>query len=244
MISIFEKLLRFFRRKKLKPEKIKKKKVKIYRKVYRKRKKILVSQLMTPNVICVDKNSTLDQVVDLFISKNISGAPVIKKGKLLGEISKTDILKLVNVKSLEEIDEEKMRKLEKMKVSEIMKKPICIRENATIEQVKEKMRKYGIHRLLVLDKKKKLVGIITATDLARGVSKEKISKTISTTIDKMLEIVERKGAIDIKSLSKILEVSPEVIEEWAKILEENGLIKLEYPALGKPILRWTKTKII
>ncbi|MDI6806447.1 MAG: CBS domain-containing protein [Candidatus Aenigmarchaeota archaeon] len=234
-------MLKIFRRKK---EEKTKPKLKIYRKFKRKVKKLLVSNLMTTDIIGVSRDSTLDQVVDLFLSKNISGTPVISHGNLIGEISKTDILKLVGAENLRDIGDEMRRRLEGMRVSEVMKRPICILEQATVEQAEKTMKKYSISRLIVLDKEKKLVGIITKTDLVKGISKEKIAKRISTTIDSMLEILEKKVAMDVKKLSKTLGVSSDLIEEWAKILEESGLIKIEYPAFGKPILRWKKSKII
>jgi len=45
-----------------------------------------------------------------------------------------------------------------------MKKQICTFENESVEKVKDMMNKFKIRRSSVIDKKKRLVGIITRTD--------------------------------------------------------------------------------
>lgn len=66
----------------------------------------------------------------------------------------------------------------------------------------------------------------------------KIESTgIETTIDKMIDIIDKRGSVNTFNLSKELGVSIERIESWAKILEERGLIEIEYPLIGPSKLR-------
>jgi Mn-dependent DtxR family transcriptional regulator len=60
---------------------------------------------------------------------------------------------------------------------------------------------------------------------------------IETDIDKMMNILEANKSISIGELSKQLNVKVELIENWAKILEEHGLIEIDYPIIGLPKLR-------
>ena len=238
-------LFKFFKKKKAKKERKVKKKakikriVKIKKKVKFEKKKTLVSELMTRNIISVDPYLTLDKVVEIFQTNKISGAPVLDKGFFIGEISKTDILNLINKKSLEEIEEKDKEILQKTIVADLMKKPICIREDRSVEEAKKKMEKYNIKRLLVLDKKNRLVGIITRTDLLKWAPKQEIKDTISTKIDEMIKILE-DGPIECKKLSKILNTPENLVESWAKILEEYGLVEISYPAIGSPIVKLKK----
>jgi predicted transcriptional regulator len=101
------------------------------------------------------------------------------------------------------------------------------------------MDKFKIRRLLVIDNKKRLVGIITRTDLLKGESKEKIKEKIYTKIDEMVKMVEKEN-LDVSTISKKLNVPENLVEEWAKILEENGLIEINYRAIGTPILKFKK----
>jgi len=220
------------RYKKLKPL------IKLRKKKYEERK-VLVSDLMTRKIIPAYSNQNLAEVAKLFLEKNISGAPVLDKNLFVGEISKTDILNIVNKRDLNELSNEDYEKLKKIKVYEVMKKPICIFENETIEKAKEKMEKFKIRRLLVIDKKKRLVGIITKTDLLKGESKEKIKERIYTKIDELLKMIEKED-LPISEISKRLNVPEDLIEEWAKTLEEFNLIEINYKAIGSPILKLKK----
>jgi len=220
-------------RPKLKPKIRLKRKRKIEKRV------LLVSDLMTKNIIPVYSNQNLSEVAKLLIEKNISGAPVLDKNLFVGEISKTDILRIVGKNDLSELTKEDFEKLEKIMVYEVMKRPICILENETIEKAKKMMDKFKIRRLLVIDKKKRLVGIITRTDLLKGESKEKIKEKIYTKIDEMVKMIENES-LDIFTISKKLNVPENLVEEWAKILEESGLIEINYRAIGSPILKFKK----
>ncbi len=60
-----------------------------------------------------------------------------------------------------------------------------------------------------------------------------------TDIDLLLDLVEKNEQISISEASKKLQVNKKVIEKWARILEENNLLKITYPAIGEPILeKW------
>ena len=61
--------------------------------------------------------------------------------------------------------------------------------------------------------------------------------TVETPIDELYEAVTNKGRITMEDAAKKFNVHASRIEEWAKILEEHGLIEIHYPALGKPELR-------
>jgi DNA-binding transcriptional ArsR family regulator len=70
---------------------------------------------------------------------------------------------------------------------------------------------------------------------------ESISKIpinhIETDIDRLMKIIDEKKIIGIEELSKTLKISPDRLEIWAKILEDAGLIEIEYPIIGLPKLR-------
>ena len=214
-------------------------KIRLKRKKKIEKRVLLVSDLMTKNIIPVYSNQNLSEVAKLLLEKNISGAPVLDKNLFVGEISKTDILRVVGKNDLSELTKEDFEKLKNIMVHEVMKKPICILENETVEKAKKMMDKFKIRRLLVIDKKKRLVGIITRTDLLKGESKEKIKEKIYTKIDEMVKMIE-KESLDISTLSKKLDVPENLVEEWAKILEESGLIEINYRAIGSPILKFKR----
>lgn len=49
-----------------------------------------------------------------------------------------------------------------------------------------------------------------------------------TTIDALLELLRTKGRVDLNTVAVALNIDPRVIENWAKVLEAGGLIKITY----------------
>ena len=52
-----------------------------------------VSRFMTKTVVSVSKNTDLFSVADVFLKNNYRRIPVIHEGKLIGQISRRDVLK-------------------------------------------------------------------------------------------------------------------------------------------------------
>jgi len=210
-----------------------------------------VKEVMTSDVKTVDPEHSLRKVMDLFSEYKITGAPVVEGNKIIGVISEADIIKLMDVRNILDPrkDEIKLSELERIKAKEVMSKdPIIINQNEKVTDASEAMYKHHINRLPVIDDKKNLVGIITKEDVIRGITNEFFVKsvrtgkegTIATIIDELIDIIEKKGSINILDLSKQLKVSQEQIEEWARILEDRGMIEIEYSPIGPPKLRKKK----
>ncbi|MCD6371829.1 MAG: CBS domain-containing protein [Candidatus Aenigmarchaeota archaeon] len=244
-MRFLERLLEFLFKRKERKRKEKKvgKKGKKEKKVKRKKKKeakkekpvIRVRDIMTKDLIKVNLNMSLSRVLGIFKKWKISGAPVFDGTKLVGEISKTDILKLVKKVTMDELTERDIRELERKRVKDVMKKPIGINEMAKIEKAIKVMRERNISRLFVF-RKEKLVGIITRTDLMKGLIKGMSKEKIHTQIDEMVDIIDKKGRVPLEFLAERLKLPIELVEDWAKILEEQGMVRLEYPPVGNPIV--------
>ncbi len=58
-------------------------------------KKINVEEVMSKEVLCVSPNDSLAKVVEIMLRENISGLPVVENEKLVGIITKTDLIKAV-----------------------------------------------------------------------------------------------------------------------------------------------------
>jgi acetoin utilization protein AcuB len=57
---------------------------------------MMIGQVMTPNVICVPADFTVEETIELLINNEIHGVPVINARKdLIGIITQTDLLKAV-----------------------------------------------------------------------------------------------------------------------------------------------------
>lgn len=58
-----------------------------------------------------------------------------------------------------------------------------------------------------------------------------------TGIDALLREIQSRGQVTLEQVETTFNVSKELAEEWAKILEAKGLIELGYPAFGSLMLR-------
>ncbi|MDI6825578.1 MAG: hypothetical protein QMD36_00035 [Candidatus Aenigmarchaeota archaeon] len=148
--------------------------------------------------------------------------------------------------------------------AEVSGKPVIIKKNEYAEikaelETKEKPKitveiekenQYAIIKPIVDDIKAKAKEELRERKAEKvEVPKEKVEpsrielKEIETAIDKMIEILDKRGSVTILDLSRELGVSIEHIESWAKILEDRGLIEMEYPLIGPSRLRkkvWKK----
>ena len=55
-----------------------------------------VSQFMKSDVVSVSPDDSLTQIAQLFMSKPFRRYPVMENGKLIGQISRSDVLKAIN----------------------------------------------------------------------------------------------------------------------------------------------------
>jgi len=99
------------------------------------------------------------------------------------------------------------------------KNPICVEETTPITEAKQIMTKNNFGKLPVLDKSKKLIGIITKNDIAKA------SPSEATTLD-MYEISYLLSKLTCGKCmtKKVLTVTGnEVVEEAAKIMIDNEI---------------------
>lgn len=146
---------------------------------------MLVKDVMIKNVVTLKADQTLAEAAEILVRKNISGAPVVGKGKkLVGMISEKDLFKalypdskdvLLNIKSWFEKEKTRYKVHEKKKIviKDLMAKEIIfIEEDDAILKAGALMLSTNIHRLPVL-RDGKLVGIVSRRDIFRKLLKER-----------------------------------------------------------------------
>jgi chromosome segregation ATPase len=60
---------------------------------------------------------------------------------------------------------------------------------------------------------------------------------ISTGVDSLIKLVREKGKIELNSAAKALSLTPQNVQDWAAVLEQEGIITIEYK-LTKAYLVW------
>jgi len=151
-----------------------------------------IKDVMNKDVITCKPDDTLGNLADLLKKNHISGLPVVDKGKVVGLVSETDLLKLfkfpeisnelwlpspfeiieIPIRNLVKIEETKkaFENLKLQPVRDIMTKTIhAISPEDELEDASGMMVRHKVNRLPVIDNGK-LVGIVARSDILRGLS--------------------------------------------------------------------------
>jgi CBS domain-containing protein len=127
-----------------------------------------VKDLMTKSVVTIDADKTVAEAAVLMSQNDIGDLIVMNKNSPVGIVTERDFVRRV-------LAEGKSRKI---KVSEVMTTPLkVIDPEAPIKDAARRMVNRRIRRLPVI-KDNKLVGIITAADFAKHLSKKTLSDDI------------------------------------------------------------------
>ena len=116
-----------------------------------------VVEVMNKNVVSCHPSEKLPVVINKFELFHIAGMPVMEKGKLVGIICQTDILKAVKTGSVQE-----------MVVKDVMTAEVCcVSPTDSAVTVAKLMIEKDINRIPVTENEK-VVGIVTRGDLIKA----------------------------------------------------------------------------
>ena len=128
-----------------------------------------ISECMTPDVLTVRPDQKLSEVAKLMLDEDIGILPVANADRMLGMITDRDIVVRAVARGLDA----------QTPVKEVMSQEVlyCF-EDQDVDDVAQNMSDLQVRRLPVVDRRKRLVGIITTGDLAREVSGEACSAAL------------------------------------------------------------------
>ena len=122
---------------------------------------IKVNEVMTSDLVCFSPNDSMQEVLEAFRQKRISGAPIISSnGELIGIISMEDLIRCLVVSDLE-------AKIDKYMTTNL----VTILPTDPVVEASKKFVTTNFGRLPVVDKNQKLVGMMTKGDINRGLLK-------------------------------------------------------------------------
>ncbi|MDF2987821.1 MAG: transcriptional regulator [Eubacterium sp.] len=126
---------------------------------------MFVKNKMTSNPFTISPTQTIPDAQEIIKNHGIKRLPVVDNGKLVGVVSKGDIVKVSPSKATALSMGEITYLLAKTKISSIMaKNPVTVSPNALLEEAAILMRDNDIGFLPVVENDK-LVGIITEGDI-------------------------------------------------------------------------------
>jgi CBS domain-containing protein len=117
-----------------------------------------VEDIMVKEVMTIDENSTVKEAAEVMNKFEIGCLIAVKKGKAMGIVTERDLLKRVVAES---------KDANETKVRDVMSSPLVVIEPSTdLEEAVKLMFQMKIKKLPVVDDKR-LVGLISLTDIAR-----------------------------------------------------------------------------
>ncbi len=126
---------------------------------------MFVRSKMTANPFTISADQTIPDAHEIMAENGVKRLPVMKNGKLVGVVSKEDIIQASPSKATSFSMGEITYLLSKTKISQIMNKnPIVISSAALLEEAAILMRDNNVSFLPVVDNDK-LVGIITESNI-------------------------------------------------------------------------------
>jgi CBS domain-containing protein len=147
-----------------------------------------VKEIMTKDVVSVNRNSTIDEIAQTLIDNNVSGLPVLSDGGyLVGVVTEGDLLRremsprlpeFINIlgaviyyHGVERYNED-FKKILAQTASDIMTEDlITVKEETDISEVARLMLNNNIKQIPVVDGSK-LIGIVSRADIVKLLLKE------------------------------------------------------------------------
>ena len=127
-----------------------------------------IATVMTPNVVTIEIREPLEKAHTLMQQHHIRHLPVVKKGKLVGILSLTDLMRLSFSDNFGETESEAdLAVFRMLGIRHVMKAhPETITPAHTIRQAAEILANREFHALPVVEGDA-VVGMVTTTDLIR-----------------------------------------------------------------------------
>ena len=131
-------------------------------------KQIKAKDIMTKEVITVNKEDTLADVAELMISKRISGFPVLEDNEIIGIITANDLFMVMDMIKTGEILKNNSSNYSQPKVSFAMStEVITVSQEGNLDEIIALMKYRNIHTLPVTSQNK-LVGVIGRRDVFKS----------------------------------------------------------------------------
>ncbi|OUJ18696.1 CBS domain containing protein [Methanonatronarchaeum thermophilum] len=215
---------------------------------------IQVKNFMTPDLITITPNKSIEETAEIMLENDISGIPVIEdgtsgiteNGELIGIITKKDLIDHYSNSDSNTI-------VSKIYTSDIL----TIHRHHTLNRAAEVMETEGVKRLVVVEENKKPTGIVTISDLTFANQNNPRDEGLAGKDLKMARKATKGGDKRLRSILKDMWVAEDVMSsplititpeqkasKAAKIMSENGISGI--PVVENDELKGiiTKTDII
>lgn len=170
-------------------------------------KNIFIEDIMVRDVACATLPGSRDEVLKILKNKHISGVPVLKDSKVVGIVTRTNLL--------QNPEEEQLALL-------MTRDPITISPGSDLQTAARLLLQHGIRRLPVVDDGK-LVGLVTVADVVGTIADMNIDIPIKDYVEK--EVVAIYSETPLPVVARIMELaSVKAVPVLDAALELIGII--------------------
>lgn len=135
-----------------------------------------IIDIMTPNPKCIEPDDLITKARAIMRDSGFRALPVAKNGVLEGIITRGDVLRVTSTRT-------------NLTVKGLMKNPISVYSDEDLFPVAKKMVESGVRQLIVTDKSRKIMGIVSSMDLLFGFLKEEYRSKRKTVSEIMKDAV-------------------------------------------------------
>ncbi len=120
-----------------------------------------IFEIMTPNPFSLNLTATLREIIKTFIEMKISGAPVVERGslKVISVVSESDLMRFAAMGGLDQPLSGFIQKL--VPAAQL----VTVQAEDPFSEVFKRFLTKPVRRVLVVDKKMTLVGIVSRRDM-------------------------------------------------------------------------------
>lgn len=130
------------------------------------KKRTPVSQIMSSDIVTVNKTQTIKEVSELINNRSIHHVPVVSGKEVIGMLSSTDLQKISFINTVEG-GGITTAMWDVVSIEQVMSKNVeTAQKDDTIYDVAKTLSTKDFHALPVMDKDE-IVGIVTSTDLLK-----------------------------------------------------------------------------
>ncbi len=131
-----------------------------------------IFEIMTPEPFSVTMSESIRSIIKTFIAKKISGAPVVEKGslKVISVVSESDLMRFAALGELDQPLSDFHGKL--VPANQL----VTVEANDPFSEVFKRFLTKPVRRVLVVDKKMNLVGIVSRRDMIAAFLKSEEKK--------------------------------------------------------------------
>ncbi len=131
---------------------------------------MILDEIMTPELVTIDPDATLQQAGQLMMSLDVGLLPVVADDDLVGVITDRDITIRATARGLDP---------KRTPVRLIMTEAaICGSNTQDISQGAQQMMEHQIRRLPILDIHQRLVGIVSLSDLVKAFDDKRLAAEV------------------------------------------------------------------